>query len=298
MKPCFVKVVISCVIFVVCGVSCFAQTLNQVVIRDFEQGLRNARVYTGTVVNGYDEKIDYKLTVYADPVVIEEVLASMEEADVTTPEGVYLSDLSCTSIEWLEFNRNEELSPGFKKFYITVFAGRSIILSEPIRFYVVARWDLSYNGVDYVIYKDFEQRPGNERIEHYMVAITVIRKDGDRWSVTRLPGSLFPVGSLLTNVRIVVLEDMLTGRFYSPTYELQELYSKSFSDGIFYAEIFDQGWRELYDQKFDLSEIFGTYIYEEYKRYSDLEYYEVREDYYQRGSEGNAEIIEKVQESL
>lgn len=298
MKPCFVKVVISCVIFVVCGVSCFAQTLNQVVIRDFEQGLRNARVYTGTVVNGYDEKIDYKLTVYADPVVIEEVLASMEEADVTTPEGVYLSDLSCTSIEWLEFNRNEELSPGFKEFYITVFAGRSIILSEPIRFYVVARWDLSYNGVDYVIYKDFEQRPGNERIEHYMAAITVIRKDGDRWSVTRLPGSLFPVGSLLTNVRIVVLEDMLTGRFYSPTYELQELYSKSFSDRIFYAEIFDQGWRELYDQKFDLSEIFGTYIYEEYKRYSDLEYYEVREDYYQRGSEENAEIIEKVQESL
>ena len=285
-------------IFVVCGVSCFAQTLNQVVIRDFEQGLRNARVYTGTVVNGYDEKIDYKLTVYADPVVIEEVLASMEEADVTTPEGVYLSDLSCTSIEWLEFNRNEELSPGFKEFYITVFAGRSIILSEPIRFYVVARWDLSYNGVDYVIYKDFEQRPGNERIEHYMVAITVIRNDGDRWSVTRLPGSFFPVGSLLTNVRIVVLEDMLTGRFYSPTYELQELYSKSFSDGIFYAEIFDQGWRELYDQKFDLSEIFGTYIYEEYKRYSDLEYYEVREDYYQRGSEENAEIIEKVQESL
>jgi len=298
LKPCFVKVVISCVIFVVCGVSCFAQTLNQVVIRDFEQGLRNARVYTGTVVNGYDEKIDYKLTVYADPVVIEEVLASMEEADVTTPEGVYLSDLSCTSIEWLEFNRNEELSPGFKEFYITVFAGRSIILSEPIRFYVVARWDLSYNGVDYVIYKDFEQRPGNERIEHYMVAITVIRNDGDRWSVTRLPGSFFPVGSLLTNVRIVVLEDMLTGRFYSPTYELQELYSKSFSDGIFYAEIFDQGWRELYDQKFDLSEIFGTYIYEEYKRYSDLEYYEVREDYYQRGSEENAEIIEKVQESL
>ena len=49
--------------------------------------------------------------------------------------------------------------------------------------------------------------------------------------------------------------------------------------------------RELYDQKFDLSEIFGTYIYEEYKRYSDFEYYEVREDYYQRGSEEMPKLL-------
>ena len=69
-------------------------------------------------------KIDYKLTVYADPVVIEKCLF-MEEADVTTPEGVYLSDLSCTSIEWLELNRNEELSPGFKEFYITALLAAS-----------------------------------------------------------------------------------------------------------------------------------------------------------------------------
>lgn len=94
MKQCFVKLVIACILVVICGASCYAQTLNETVMQSFQQGLKNARVYEVTVVNDRNEKIDVKLTVYAEPVVIEGVLRSMGEADVTTPEGVLLSDLS------------------------------------------------------------------------------------------------------------------------------------------------------------------------------------------------------------
>ena len=50
---------------------------------------------------------------------------------------------------------------------------------------------------------------------------------------------------------------------YSPTFEIQDPYSKSIADGVFNMHLFDRGMRELYEQKFDLSEIFGTYVYED-----------------------------------
>lgn len=291
------KIVIVCIMFVIYGVSCNAQTLNQVVMADFQQSLPTARVYQGSVMNGLNEKIDVKLTVYAEPVVIDEVLESMEEADVSTPEGVLLSDLSCTSVEWLGFNRNEEIDPQLWEFHVTGMAGRSIFLSEPIRFHVVARWDFNYNDVDYVIYKVFEQRPGNERIEHYMATTSLIGKSDDRWSLMPRFEGVFPIVSLTTNLRIVVIEEMLSGRFYSPTHEIQDLYLKSYSDGLLNMDYFDQGMRELYKQKFDLSEIFSTYVYEEFERYPELDFFEVQAEFYEKGSEESADIAAKAQEA-
>lgn len=164
-----------------------------------------------------------------------------------------------------------------------------------MRFYVVARWDLNYNGVDYVMYKVFEQRLGDERKKHYMGATTIIGKDRDRWSIKWLSAGIFPIASLSTNLRIVVLEDMLSGRFYSPTFEIQDLYSKLIADGVFNMHLFDRGLRELYDQEFDLSEILSTYVYEEYKRYSELDYYKTREDYVRQANEDLKVVAEEAQ---
>ncbi len=207
-----------------------AESKTERLLADFEAGYQNASVYQGTVASE-SEELEVVLIVYKEPVVIDYLYHSIDEVDFTTPEGMLLSHISCVSEAWYSLNWGLDFQSSDDDKWLKV----QIEKGEPFEDHIVATLELTYGGIDYVIFKRFRVFPENPvaTTAASLPGVYIVEKHDSRWkgTVVQIYSMLAYLGDAFWQLKTPIFADMLTGEFSTSVFEMDQLYNESLKHG-------------------------------------------------------------------